>query len=93
MKLSIETKFDIGETVYVADFYTIYIPCKQQHIITNFDIHIFKDTPVIVYDTVDQDGLTDRFVERHLFRTYEECTKWCAEMNKSQCSLHLNNTK
>ena len=82
MKFSGETKFDIGSTVHIADFYDEFIPYKQQMIVRDVDIRIFHDKTFITY-FVEYDGVTERVPEEWLFNTYEECTKWCKEQNGS----------
>lgn len=78
MKFSGETKFDIGSTVYIADFYGEFIPYKQPMIVRDVDIRIFHGKTFITY-LVEHDGVTDRVPEDCVFNTYEECTKWCKE--------------
>ena len=82
MTFNIETKFDIGEIVYIADFYGIFFPCRHPRLIRNFDIRICNNKTNILYLVV-QDDITERVPEDWVFASYEECTKWCEERNKS----------
>lgn len=78
MKLSIETKFNIGDTVYIAERFEDWFAYKKPYII--FDISISANSQIvrILYE-VQQDRFTDSVPEDLVFSTYEECVKWCDE--------------
>lgn len=80
MKVSTETKFNIGSLVYVAEPYYEYYPNKMPYIVAGISIHIKKDATNIIY-YVEQNGETRRIAQGFLFDTYEECKKWCEEHN------------
>ena len=80
MKLSIETKFNIGDTVYIAECYEDWFAYKKPCVISDISISANSKTTHILYE-VQQDGLTDRVPEDWVFGTYEECIKWCDEHN------------
>ena len=82
MKLNIETQFDIGDIVYAAEHYYDLYAVKEPYIISDIIVNINNGGIRIMY-CVEQNGLTDRFPAEWLFNTYEECTKWCKEQNKS----------
>ena len=82
MKLSIETKFNIGDTIYIAECYEDWCTYKKPFIISDISIYANSHTTHILYE-VQQDGLTDRVPEDWVFGTYEECTKWCEKHNKT----------
>lgn len=82
MRFDIETKFDIGEIVYIADFYGEFVAYKVPVLIRDFDIRICNNKVFVTY-LVTQDGITERVPEDSVFYTYEECTKWCEAQNKS----------
>ena len=80
MKLSIETKFNIGDTVYIAECYEDWFACKKPFIISDILISANSQTTHVLYE-VQQDGLKSRVPEDWVFGTYEECKKWCDEHN------------
>lgn len=80
MKLSIETKFNIGDTVYLAECFEDWFAYEKPYIISDISISANRQTTHILYK-VQQDGFTDRVPEDWVFGTYEECKKWCDEHN------------
>ena len=80
MKLSIETKFNIGDTVYSAECFEDRFAYKKPHIISDISISANSRAVHILYE-VQQDGFTDSVPEDWVFSTYEECEKWCDERN------------
>lgn len=80
MKLSIETKFNIGDTVYIAECYEDWFACKKPFIISDILISANSQTTHVLYEG-QQDGLKSRVPEDWVFGTYEECIKWCDEHN------------
>lgn len=80
MKLSIETKFNIGDTVYIAECYEDWFAYKESCIISDISISANSQTTHVLYE-VKQDGFTDRVPEDWIFSTYDECKKWCDEHN------------
>ena len=80
MKLSIETKFNIGDTVYIAECYEDWFAYKESCIISDISISANSQTTHVLYE-VQQDGFTDRVPADWIFSTYDECKKWCDEHN------------
>ena len=80
MKLSIETKFNIGDTVYIAECYEDWFAYKESCIISDISISANSQTTHVLYE-VQQDGFTDLVPEDWIFSTYDECKKWCDEHN------------
>lgn len=80
MKLSIETKFNIGDTVYIAERFEDWFAYKKPHIISDISISVNSRAVHVLYE-VQQDGFTDSVPEDFVFSTYEECAKWCNERN------------
>lgn len=81
MKFTIETQFNIGDTVYAADHYYDYYASHTPYVITDIGVNIKNRSTHIMY-YVKQGERTDRFPEGWLFKTYEECAKWCDEHNR-----------
>lgn len=82
MRINIETKFNIGDTVYVTDYYNdTYHASKRRCIINYIDVHVVPNLVVIYSVTYKDWGTTSEYVEHMLFATYEECQKWCDERN------------
>jgi hypothetical protein len=80
MKKTVETKFDVGDIVYVADHYYDFYAQKKPYIIKDIVINITSSNTHIKYE-VEQDSVIDRVPEEWIFETYTECTKWCEEHN------------
>jgi hypothetical protein len=81
MKLTIDTKFDIGDIVYAADHYYDYCADHTPYIVSDIIINISNRGVHTMY-CVEYEDRANRFPEDWLFATYEECTKWCDEQNK-----------
>lgn len=80
MKFTIDTKFNIGDTVYAADHYNEFYAHHDPYIISDIIININNRDIRTMY-CVEQGDRADRFPENWLFASYEECTKWCADNN------------
>lgn len=81
MTLNIDTKFNIGDTVYSPECYEVYWANNRPYVITDIFIKIAHNRTSITYRII-QDQLTDVVSENFLFSTYEECKQWCGEQNK-----------
>ena len=77
MELTIKTKFNIGDTVYVPEIYDVYWANPVPYIITDIFIKVTRNKDIIITYHLLQDELTDVVSERFLFGTYEECKRWC----------------
>jgi hypothetical protein len=82
MTFNIETRFNIGDTVYAADHYYDFYAVKDPYIINDIIVNISNRGIRVMY-CAEQNGRTTRFPAEWLFDTYEECTKWCKEHNES----------
>lgn len=80
MKITADTKFNIGDTVYAAESYEVYWANKTPYIVIDITVNVNEDMTRIVY-TINQDYIIDTVSEDFLFATYEECMKWCKEHN------------
>ena len=80
MKIEIETKFNIGDTIYVAEHHYEMYPCKEPRIIKDILIRWNSHQAHIEYETMCSGGI-ERRPETWTFKTYAECTKWCEEQN------------
>lgn len=80
MKITIETKFNIGDDVYAIDHYYELHPRKKPCVITDIFLYGSAGHPIVRYEVVC-DGNVEVFPESWLFATYEECTKWCKKNN------------
>ena len=78
MRFTIETKFNVGDTVYIADHYYDFYASKTPHIITDISIKVSTLGAGARYEIDGVDWLPRNWV----FKTYEECVKWCEERNK-----------
>lgn len=80
MRLAIETKFSIGDQVYLAEIYHEYLANSKPYTIVGISIHMNEHATKTIY-RIEQEGLIDSVSEHILFATYEECAKWCDEHN------------
>lgn len=80
MKITIDTKFSIGDIVYAADYYNEFYASRTPYVIRDIIINISNRDIRTMY-CVTNGEYTDHFPEDWLFSTYEECTKWCTEHN------------
>ena len=79
MNINISTKYNVGDTVYLPEYYDSYIPLGP-FIITDIDVKIDKDGLNIFYIAVHGE-ISERVIEQRCFDSYGECTKWCKEHN------------
>lgn len=80
MKVTADTKFNIGDAVYATEPYEVYWPNKTPYIVVGITVHMNENVTRIVY-TINQDYIITTVSEEFLFATYEECMKWCKEYN------------
>lgn len=85
MNINVETKFNVGDEVWVADyFYDTVYPSKHTFKVSEINIEI-DASQLIIYYWVTMDAgdckTIDKYSESVCFSTYEECTKWCDEHN------------
>ena len=81
MKLSIETKFIIGDAVYAVECYEVYWANPVPYVVTDIFIKVTHTNDVVITYRLLQDELTDVISEKILFATHEECKQWCEEHN------------
>lgn len=88
MKTAIETKFNIGDAVWFADYYyDTFYPCKYHGEIYEVNIEITKTQMLISYwMTVNYKNSREyeKYSECACFRSYEECAEWCDKRNKGE---------
>lgn len=82
MDFSIITRYDIGDTVFIAEFYDEYMVSKVLTVVT-IEISVSANKTKVVYYLNDGSDYKGYYFEDALFATYEECTKWCEEHNKN----------
>ena len=80
MKIDVETKFNVGDVVYVAEHYYEFYANKRPHTIKNIFVKATPWHTRILYE-VECEGVIEHISEVCVFATYEECTKWCKENN------------
>lgn len=84
MKLSVETKFNIGDTVYSPECYETYFANKKPYVVTDIFIKVTRANEIVITYRLLQDELTDVTSEHFLFATYDECKQWCHKQNKEE---------
>lgn len=81
MQIVVNTKYNIGDIVYVANHYYDFYPISKPYTVKNILINGNSNKIYIDYE-VEQDEFIERVPEHWIFSTYAECTKWCDEKNK-----------
>ena len=81
MKITIDSKFNIGDAVFVPECYEIYWANPTQHIVKDIFIKVTRNRSVSITYRLLQNELTDVVSENFLFATYEECKLWCDQQN------------
>ena len=81
MKTIIETKFNVGDTVYIADHYYDFYANMAPYIVKAILIDVNSRRTHISYE-VEQGDTTYRIPECWTFTTYEECAEWCDKENE-----------
>lgn len=79
MNINIETKYNIGDTVYIAEHYDEFFPSKPLEVI-GILIKISPIATLVEYKLQDN-GYDEIVIEPYIFATYEECVKWCDNHN------------
>lgn len=82
MNINIQTKFNVGDMVYVADLYHDFYPQKEPYLITDLRLKANINHSYIRYE-VQRDDVVQLVPEEWIFATYADCTKWCDKRNKS----------
>ncbi len=82
MKINVDTKYNVGDTIYIAESYNgEYFPSQACEIIKIhllcFGVNFLAER---VYEIKNQ-GFPELISESACFATYAECTKWCEEHN------------
>lgn len=77
MTIAINAKYNIGDTIYVADYFDEFIP--KACIVTEIKTITSKLGTNIMYRVVDDGMWKDYYQEHRCFATYAECLKWCQE--------------
>ena len=83
MKVTIDTKFNVGDTVYIADHYYDFYASSEPCIIRDVLIDINSKRTHIAYE-VEQKDFTYRVPETWTFASYDECAQWCDLKNKGE---------
>lgn len=82
MDFNISTKYNIGDKVYITEFYDEYAP-QGEFTVATIEISISSNKTKVVYHLNKGDDYQGYYPEDSLFATREECTKWCEEQNKN----------
>ena len=81
MKITLDTKFNIGDVVYALEHYYNFYAIPTPYIISDIIVNVSNKDVRTMY-CVEQGGFTDHFPEDWLFTSHEECQKWCKEHNQ-----------
>lgn len=82
MDFNITTKYDLGDSVYIAELYDEYMPSKELTV-TTIEFSISTNKTKVVYYLNEGDGYKGYYSEDALFATCADCTEWCEKQNKN----------
>ena len=80
MILTINTKFDVGDEIYVAYHHYDFYASEKPYIVKDVCVQSNFRRTHIVYE-IEEDGVTWTIPEAWAFATYADCAKWCKEHN------------
>lgn len=78
--MKIETKYNIGDTVYVPEYYEEYFPSKPLQI-DSILVQAYPSKHIIKYILNGNRYEVEVSQEQNIFKTYNECNEWCNEHN------------
>ena len=89
MKIEVETKFNIGDVVYVPESHLSWLGTGESSKVTGVRIEYHLDSggtvkPAILYEL---SNYLFYFNETICFSTLEECQRWCKEQNEEDGAL------
>ena len=84
MKFEVETKFDIGEEVYIPEPCMYWLPNNTPSMITDIQVKYSKSGTGIFYGVHDNHTPVR---EDMCFGSLEECRQWCKEQNEKDGAL------
>lgn len=91
MDINKQSKFNLGDEVYIANYYDEFTPSKPYTVTAVLTITDGNGT-VVKYRIRNA---TEEIVmfEHSCFGTCEECTKWCEKHNKTSFISSIDKTK
>ena len=81
MQITLDTKFNIGDTVYMKDHYYDHWYASKAHEVTEINVVIRQNKTTILYTVQSAHKITTHCPEDWLFNTLEEAMQWCEEHN------------
>lgn len=82
MSINIQTKFNIGDKVWIPNHYHSWFPMKEAYTVFNIDVNIDAQNQRVFYIIKDDNGNTERYPSKLCFKSYDECKQWCEINNK-----------
>lgn len=87
MKIEVETRFNIGDLVYLPGFDgEEFRPRKKPFEVQSFWLYYDPNTQKVIVSYDLNDDLLG-YSESACFASYEECEQWCEKRNKGEVSL------
>ena len=83
MKITIKTKFGIGDSVYVAVPYHEYYADSEPWTVVGIAVYLNEHAEKIIYH-IERDSTIDSISEKMVFATYAECLEWCDNKNEDE---------
>ena len=83
--INIKSQFNIGDTIWVADYYydDWFISNKDGYLIYGIEAYINENTQHVNYLMKDIINNTiSKHPSHHCFGSYDECKQWCDKENK-----------
>ena len=78
--MKIETKYNIGDTVYIPEYYEEYFPSKPLQI-DSILIQASTSNYIVKYILNGSGYDIEVNQEQNIFKTYNECDEWCNKHN------------
>lgn len=82
MDINIKTKFNIGDKIWIPDYYhdQWFVRNKDGYLVSSMKIYIDSNGQKIFYIFKDNDRMQE-YPLRLCFSSYKECEIWCDKKN------------
>ena len=77
MDINMQTRFNIGDPVWIPDIYYEWFPRKEVYYIEKINISVDLNQTRVSYVVQDIRGNRHEYSSRVCFASYEECKEWC----------------
>ena len=81
MSINIQTKFNIGDKVWIPNHCHNWFPIREAYTVFNIEVSIDAQSQRVFYIIKNDNGNTERYPSRLCFKSYDECKQWCDKDN------------